>query len=343
MKKLLSLAAIFVFWAYIGTVQAHEKWFTGNFVPSPNKPLLFTTWNTVNSSLLLSAFFGLLAAVLFHFSIRPHAWTRHIVAAFAAYKSWTSLLLRVFTGMLLFMAGYMHFLFAPDLLAENLLPIAANILLAAELIAGLGLIIGIFPRFFSAVGLILYLLMFLAFPVSSVLAHAFFVGAFVYLIIMGDSTLPKVKGEKMFHNMILMTAFKKARPYAMFILRFFTGLALIFAAFFAKIYEPGYALEFLRMHPVNFMPALGFANFTNEIFVLAAGLTEISIGLLIIFGILNRFIGAFLIVTFTLTLSIFGIKELLGHFPLYAAAVALVLNGGGEKWSAELPKKSHPA
>jgi uncharacterized membrane protein YphA (DoxX/SURF4 family) len=132
---------------------------------------------------------------------------------------------------------------------------------------------------------------------------------------------------------------KEAKPYAMAILRFFVGLSFIVVGALYKIYDPHYALEFLRIHPVNFIHGMGFANFTNEMFVLAAGITEVYLGALIMLGLLPRFAGLLLFVLFTITMSIFGIYELLGHLPLYAVAFALLTQGGGERWSAELARK----
>ncbi len=72
------------------------------------------------------------------------------------------------------------------------------------------------------------------------------------------------------------------------------------------------------------MHALGFANFSNEMFVLSAGICEMVIGILLILGLLPRLVGAKLFFLFTLTLGMFGVYELIGHLPLFAVAFALI-------------------
>lgn len=319
--------------------QAHEKWFVKNLPPYAVKPLLFTSWNSTNASLVLLAVFGLVVALLLHFALRPHRFAKRIRAELARYSAWIPSLLRVLTGTVLFMASFSQFIFAPDLMTDILPITVARVLLAIELVAGLGLIVGFFPRWMSLIGFTLYLVTFFIFPTINVLTYLNFVGIFFYLFIIGDPALPKVRGAKLFNHINTVIHFDDLKPYATAVLRILTGLSFVILGFMYKIYEPQYAVEFLKIHPINFMPALGFVNFDNDMFVLAAGLTEMLAGVLLIFGLLPRFVGGLLIALFTITLLMFGIYELLGHLPLYAAAIAFLLQGGGEKWSAEMPKK----
>jgi uncharacterized membrane protein YphA (DoxX/SURF4 family) len=79
------------------------------------------------------------------------------------------------------------------------------------------------------------------------------------------------------------------------------------------------------------MPQLGFSNFSNLHFVLAAGTFELLFGLLIAFGIATRYVTAVLSVFFLLTLFALGLTELVGHLPLIAIAVWLLHRGGEER------------
>ncbi len=211
-----------------------------------------------------------------------------------------------------------------------------RVLLAVQLLVGFAFVIGIFPRFMSLLGFTLYILALGIFPWFYVLSYLFFVGIFAFIFTTGDPALQKVRGIKIFPNLEDFSHLKEAKPYAMALLRMFAGIAIMFVGARFKLYEPGYALEFLRAYNVNFMPALGFVNFSNELFVLAAGITEVLLGFLIFLGLLPRLAGAALIVCFTFTLGLFGIYELLGHLPLFAVAFALIIKGGGERWSCEL-------
>lgn len=334
MKKLF---AVLVFLMTLPSVAlAHEKWFVNGSLPVGPKPLIFTAWSSVNASMVLLAIFGLVAALLIHYAIRPRRRTRKMRTFFGSYKAWVPLVLRGMTGLLLFAASFSRFLFAPDLKTTVLPIVEERVLLALQLLIGLGFILGIFPRFMSSLGFTLYVLAIFLFPFPGVLNYLAFVGIFFYLFIVGDPALPKGSRVKIFPHVVSFLNLREARPYAMTILRLFVGLSFIIVGYLYKIYEPAYALEFLRTHPVNFIQGMGFINFTNEMFVLSAGITEVLLGVLIMLGLLPRLAGFVLLICFTITMSTFGIYELLGHLPLYGVAFALIANGGGERWSAEL-------
>lgn len=254
-----------------------------------------------------------------------------------AYKARTPGVIRSLTGLFLFFASFSGFLFAADLRTFIFPDSIERTLLTIEFIIGLGLVIGIAPRLMAAMGFTLYIISLFIFPLPGALVYAAFIGIFAYIFIIGDPALPRARGAKFFPNFHNMLADIKAKPYAMAVLRITAAAGFILSGFFFKLYEPYYALSFMRMHDVNFMQMLGFAAFTNEMFVMAAGITEILIGVLLLFGLLPRFTGAVLFALFTITAFMFGIFELVGHLPLFAAAFALLVNGGGERWSAEAP------
>lgn len=335
-KYFFRIGTFFLLIASAPVVFAHEKWFVKSNEVSLIKPLLFSVWNSVNASMVLAGIFSLLAALLIHFAIRPHRWARRMRSFLGKWNSWVPPTLRTLTGLLLFSGSFSRFLLAPDL-QTGVLPLPVErVLLAVQLLTGLGLLVGIFPRFMSALGFTLYVVTLGVFPFLDVLNYMSFVGIFVYLFIVGDPTLPKVRGINLFPSILHFFHIKDAKFYAMAILRMFFGAAVMLVGFRYKLYEPGYALEFLRTHSINFMPSLGFVNFSDELFVMASGITEVLFGLLVFLGLLPRLVGGLLFVCFTITLSLFGIYELLGHLPLYAIAFALITKGGGERWSPEL-------
>lgn len=328
MKKISSflffLASVFA----PSSVFAHEKWFIKEAPLMPVKPLLFSSWTVASASLAISALLALVAALLIHYAIRPQAWTSRMRVSLGAYHTWVPFLIRTLTGLLLFTASLSRFLFAPDLVTAVLAPGVERIFLSMELLVGLGLLVGFLPRVLALVGLALYTSAFFIFPVLSVASYLHLIGIFAYLIILGDPSLPKLKGGSFFAKSAWMAVIQKWKPHATPLLRIFAGLSFIFVGFLYKIFDPSYALELLRQHQLNFMPLIGFANFSNEMFVLSSGITEIFLGLLILFGLLPRFVGASLLLLFTLTLSVLGIQELVGHLPLYAVAFMLLIEGG---------------
>ncbi len=72
-----------------------------------------------------------------------------------------------------------------------------------------------------------------------------------------------------------------------------------------------------------------FEGFTNLHFALAAGVAEAVFGALLLAGVATRFATACLSVFFVLTLFQLPQKELIGHAPLIAIAVLLILRGSG--------------
>lgn len=123
---------------------------------------------------------------------------------------------------------------------------------------------------------------------------------------------------------------EKYEHLALPILRVGVGLTLIILALHNKFLNPGLAVAFLEEHHFNFMPYFGFEEFTNLNFALSAGVAEIVFGVLILFGVAARFVTVSLSVFITLTLFQLPQVELIGHIPLIAIAVLLILRGSGE-------------
>ncbi len=114
------------------------------------------------------------------------------------------------------------------------------------------------------------------------------------------------------------------------IIRIGVGLTLVILAIHNKLLNPGLVLAFLDEFNLNFMPYLGFTEFTNLHFAFAAGVAELTIGLLILFGVATRFVTVVLSIFFFITLFVIGPIELIGHLPLIGIAVLLILRGGGQ-------------
>ncbi len=121
------------------------------------------------------------------------------------------------------------------------------------------------------------------------------------------------------------------RHLAVPVIRVGVGLTLIVLALHNKLLNPGLTLAFLDEYHFNFMPMLGFTGFTNLHFTFAAGIGELTLGLLVLFGVATRFVVATLAAFFVLTLILLGPIELLGHLPLVGIAILLILRGAGRR------------
>lgn len=111
-------------------------------------------------------------------------------------------------------------------------------------------------------------------------------------------------------------------------LRIGMGIQLVILAMHNKFLNPDMGLVFLQENQhFNFMKLLGVETFKDIHFVLAAGLAEMSFGLLLLLNIATRFVASCVFGIFLLTSIILGIHELLGHLPILACTFVIWLNG----------------
>jgi hypothetical protein len=115
---------------------------------------------------------------------------------------------------------------------------------------------------------------------------------------------------------------------AIWALRLCVGAGLIAVALAEKLLDPELAQHFLdsQEHDFNVLRLLGFPVGDVE-FIRVAGAVEVLFGLLLISGALPQAIVLAAGVPFNLTLYFFGTIELLGHLPVYAAMLALLVYG----------------
>jgi len=123
----------------------------------------------------------------------------------------------------------------------------------------------------------------------------------------------------------------RLNKYAVEILRVGTGICLIVLAFTEKLAYPELSLVFLQAHPWNFMQPF-FPNFTDSLFVLSVGASELIFGIMFIMGYLTRvtamFLAVFLVSSATAMFLSVGDWEP-GHVVIYAVAVIFLAFGHG--------------
>jgi len=131
----------------------------------------------------------------------------------------------------------------------------------------------------------------------------------------------------------------QAREYALPLLRVHTGIALGVLAWTEKLYAPHLAMSFLAKNKVNFMQTLGFDFFSDRLFVLSAGCTELIFGIIFILGLITR-LNTLALAGFLVSSNLYffmvgktdeAFIELGGHLPLIAIAILFVMFGGGDR------------
>jgi uncharacterized membrane protein YphA (DoxX/SURF4 family) len=131
----------------------------------------------------------------------------------------------------------------------------------------------------------------------------------------------------------------RGRSYALPVLRIHTGIALGVLAWTEKLIDPNLAICFLEKNQINFMKALGVHIFTDRVFVLCAGSTELIFAIIFILGLITR-INTLALAGFLVSSNLYfflvgktdeAFLELSGHLPLFAVAILLTLYGGGSR------------
>ncbi|MEM7125994.1 MAG: DoxX family membrane protein [Chloroflexota bacterium] len=100
------------------------------------------------------------------------------------------------------------------------------------------------------------------------------------------------------------------------------GFSLIWLGY-EKLFYPSWSLYLLEQNPAL---ALGFPPY---FFLQGAAFVEISLGFLLLIGLLERPLAAVITLVFFTTTMVFGKVEVIGHTPLHAALVVFLLSGAG--------------
>jgi len=122
---------------------------------------------------------------------------------------------------------------------------------------------------------------------------------------------------------------RSVRQYALPTVRVGVGLTLITLALHNKLLDPAPSVAFMQHHNWNFFPAIGFGVISDLNFVLFAGITEMLIGVAICFNQIMRWATLFIAILLTITLTLLGYGELVGHLPLFGLGILFILKGGG--------------
>jgi uncharacterized membrane protein YphA (DoxX/SURF4 family) len=144
------------------------------------------------------------------------------------------------------------------------------------------------------------------------------------------------------------TSGRRARPWfrrrdpawaarAVLVLRVTTGLAFIALALGEKIWDPELGRAFLADHPTfNVLHAvLGWDWLSDDLFVLLVGLTEATIGALLISGRLPRLVVLGMWAPFHLGIPLLPSQELIGHLPIFGIMYLLLVHGAGRSPARE--------
>lgn len=104
------------------------------------------------------------------------------------------------------------------------------------------------------------------------------------------------------------------------------GFSLLWVALEKLIY-PDWAMYVLSQHPSLAM------GFPLGFFLVGAAFVELSLGHLLVLGLLGRTLALTITIVFMITSTVFGGKlEIQGHTPVHAALVVFILEGAGHSY-----------
>lgn len=295
------------------TATAHVRWFVEGGNAAPPVPYTLAdpaVWIWAMIAVALVATTIVLDTKLPAFAV-PNTKVRHDVME----------LMRILTGMSLLLTAYDGSLIAPHLQAAGGFGLALVLLQA-----GIGLLLLSNHALHHAA--LLLLLLFLGMWI-----HLGFGLAVEYVNIVGIALF-------ILFNALPDPALRdRLKPYSVDVLRIFTGLSLIILGIAEKLHPAAWGQAFIADYAWNFMPLLGFEWFDDRLFVLSAGVMEVVFGTILVLGVvtrLNILAVAVLMLTSNIVFLIEGrseeaLMELIGHLPIIATALILLVLGSGQR------------
>ncbi len=312
------------------TAAAHQKWFVDQFRYPLESSAIFS-WRTLLGLGIAFAVLG--GAYIVDRLLRRAHLPREISSRLADAEDrlvrlydWVPLVLGLHVAVPLLVLGVQLEFLAPNLkLARDGL---GGLLALGQIVVALSFIYGALTRYGALLLVALVLVGMLVFGVENIAEHVVYIGVAVFFYILGRGPF-SVDGLIGFNT----TQTKAPTRYAVPALRIGMGASILVLGFTEKLWNLPMGLAFLEQYQFNFFPAIGLPFITNEIFVLMAGVVEVTAGILLISGLLTRVAILGLWLPFNLTLPLLGWQELVGHLPIYGIMVVLLIFGTEQGFS----------
>ncbi len=281
------------------TARAHVKWFSEfSFTDRPLSVEDVATPTFVALALLSAVAMGVLVVLDARLAGAP--WYKRVVAALDRYRDSSSLILRIVTGAVMLLNWQADAMLVPELPIPDAWIGWAQFAIALALLskrtvplAGLGL-------------LGLYLFGIARFGPFHMLDYLYYAGFGLYFLVAGAPA-----GR--------LKALGLPALYAT------VGFSLFWVAL-EKLVFPQWGLYVLSQNPTL---ALGFPL---EFFLVAAAFVELSLGYLLIIGLLERPFALLITLVFFATTVVFGKTEVIGHTMLHGALLIFLIEGSAGRY-----------
>ena len=317
-------------------VLAHVKWFVAP--TDPSRP-------GIDPTLILSARTALLLGVaavalgalyLLQRVVGDPHWPR--LPFFRLMAIGAPTLLAVQAAITLVYAAVQPALFVPNL------PLPLNppglAIAALELLVAFALITGVADWLAALALMLLVPLSLYQQRYSDTLDMLFWLGIGLVILVIGRFAPAAYPAREWFHARHPAWS---ARAVAA--LRVISGLAIMAPGLDEKVWNPTLGARFLAEHPdFNVMRSLfGFQWFQDDWFVLAAGVVETTIGLLLITGLVTRVVILGMWLPFNAGVPFLPPQELIGHLPIFGIMYFLLVHSAGIAPGESLDRAGPPA
>lgn len=274
----------------------HVKWFTGfTFLDRPMS--IPEVVNTVYTGLAILSVIVISLFVIADKYANELSWYRRINSWLSEREKYSLIIVRLAMAAVFLISWANGTVLTPELLSDYDWLIWLQFILAlmllfykATMYAGIGV-------------LVVYAMAISEFGIFHMLDYLHFVGIGLYLF------THRLENEKL-------------RGIGLPALYITIGFSLIWLGY-EKLFYPSWGLYLLEQNP---QLALGLPS---EFFLQAAAFVEISLGYLLIIGLLERPLAAIITLVFFMTTLVFGKLEVIGHTPLHAALLVFLFSGTG--------------
>jgi len=297
-------------------VLSHEAIEEAMRAPSPNpmdsfasNEYQFFIWGFVAVVLVLTIF----AISLFH---QVEGWFGPMLSRI---KKYAPSIARVTIGVCFVASAYYGAVFGPELPLREVLPGFEVPVELALFLVGMALVVGWYTRVAAMLGLLLMVLM--AAKIEwYVINYATYAGLLVLTALQGGG-LFSLDGGAMPRTPALRRIVEWLRPYSFLFMRVGFGVAVVFAAVYAKFLHSNLALQTIEQYNLT-----AYFQFEPLFIVLGACIIEILIGLFILLGIELRWTAIFFLFWLTLSLWYFG-ESVWPHLVLLGLNLTLIFHG----------------
>lgn len=235
-----------------------------------------------------------------------------------ALKKYALPVARITVGLCIMSFAYMGNIFGSELALATMFGAATQLVQLILFVLGLLTALGFYTRSTAYVYIALYLYAAAIFG-SYVLTYTDFIGAFVFLALLGAGKWSVDESLKVHEWMPKVSA--RLQPYAFPFLRICFGWGVLYASVYAKYIHSELAYQVVTQYDLT-----RYFPFDPLFVVLGALIIEFIAGAMVFFGVALRWTLIFL--AFWLTLSLIYFQELIWpHGILFGLAIALFLHG----------------